>query len=353
MVWLHISEVLFIISIVQSVRIWDVKDGSNINLIKDSEGKKVSEKNIYQGDIKLRPRDIRRLKGVQFDASVVVDSKWDTTTVPYAFDKNLHQGARAVVKQAIQEYKSKTCIRLRKRIPSDKNYLYFVKEDGCWSSVGKIGGQQKISLGVGCETKSTAVHEILHALGFWHEQSRKDRLKYIKINWENIEKDQQYNFNEEKSKSFNYPYDIKSVMHYSRGAFSKNGLNTIVALSNPNLKLGQENDGGLSEIDVKQLNAFYCGGDIATTGKPKPSVKLTTTAKPVPVTTSEPYTIKTSTTSEPASAMTPTTETFETSTEWTSSTKPAFLDLGSWFNVHDLDLRFFDDDSYDDTDYIK
>jgi len=137
------------------------------------------------------------------------------------------------------------------------------------------------------------------------------------------------------------------------GAFSKNGLNTIVALSNPNLKLGQENDGGLSEIDVKQLNAFYCGGDIATTGKPKPSVKLATTAKPVPVTTSEPYTIETSTTSEPASAMTPTTETFETSTEWTSSTKPAFPDLGSWFSVHDLGLRFFDDDSYDDTDYIK
>lgn len=44
-----------------------------------------------------------------------------------------------------------------------------------------------MSIGEGCDTKVTVEHELLHALGFYHEQSRSDRDDYVKIWWDQIE----------------------------------------------------------------------------------------------------------------------------------------------------------------------
>ena len=55
--------------------------------------------------------------------------------------------------------------------------------------LGKKGGRkQVISIGHRCDIKGIAIHEIMHALGFYHEQSRYDRDSYIKINWSNIQR---------------------------------------------------------------------------------------------------------------------------------------------------------------------
>lgn len=56
-----------------------------------------------------------------------------------------------------------------------------------------MSGGQKLSLGNGCNSTATAMHELLHALGFWHEQARADRNLYVEVMWENILEGLMYN----------------------------------------------------------------------------------------------------------------------------------------------------------------
>ena len=50
-----------------------------------------------------------------------------------------------------------------------------------------MGGGQEISLAGPCLKKGTAIHELMHALGFWHEQSRPDRDSWVQIIRSNIQ----------------------------------------------------------------------------------------------------------------------------------------------------------------------
>ncbi|XP_019507608.1 PREDICTED: meprin A subunit beta [Hipposideros armiger] len=60
----------------------------------------------------------------------------------------------------------------------------------CWSSVGnRHVGRQELSIGANCDRIATIQHEFLHALGFWHEQSRSDRDDYVNIIWDRIQSD--------------------------------------------------------------------------------------------------------------------------------------------------------------------
>ena len=66
----------------------------------------------------------------------------------------------------------------------------------CWSPVGRqyqLKGPQELSIGDGCNYKQLIIHEFMHALGFWHEQSRTDRNHYIDVLWENIDPSKQTN----------------------------------------------------------------------------------------------------------------------------------------------------------------
>lgn len=65
--------------------------------------------------------------------------------------------------------------------------LRFTMLTRCFSEVGMSGLRQMVSLNFEvCATYGTIVHELLHVLGLWHEQSRADRDRYVRVVWNNV-----------------------------------------------------------------------------------------------------------------------------------------------------------------------
>ena len=62
----------------------------------------------------------------------------------------------------------------------------------------------------------TVSHEIGHAVGFNHEQSRSDRDSFVEIIEENIRSGFERNFEKRTTDQRGVPYDYYSVMHYGK-----------------------------------------------------------------------------------------------------------------------------------------
>ena len=253
----------------------DERAGKSLNVWEESEkvGNPEEQGTYFEGDI----INIEARNDVDLDSRM-----WKDGIIPYelrgSFCKlillnlifSIHhfynfkaQKDKNLLSDAIEEFEKVSCIKFIPRA-AEKDYIAFDnKRTGCWSHVGKIGGPQVVNYQTpGCMTKvGTVIHEILHALGFYHEQSRFDRDNYVKINFRNIPNDKVVNFEKmpkDDSKTFNVKYDMRSVLHYSAYAFSKNNKMTIESRSDKSLNKVMGQREGFSENDIEKLNTMYC-----------------------------------------------------------------------------------------------
>ncbi|XP_062380293.1 hatching enzyme 1.2-like [Sardina pilchardus] len=175
--------------------------------------------------------------------------------VPYTVSRDFSYNDVTKMEKAMATFSSETCVQFVPR-STQGDYISIENKNGCYSYLGRTGGGQVVSLyRYGCIYHGIIQHELLHALGFYHEQTRSDRDQYVRINWENISSGMGHNFHKQNTNNLDSPYDYYSVMHYGSKTFSINGRDTISTIPNPNVSIGQRHR--MTKSDILRVNKLY------------------------------------------------------------------------------------------------
>lgn len=232
----------------------------------------------FQGDIIFKPKIVQKdaLSGEDRGFDLQDDTgtgmrhsffRWPKKNgqviVPYVIDERSGYGRKHLknIMTAMKTLEHTTeCIRFVKKTVERDFISIQMKKEGCFSYIGKIGRKQIVNLDLTCaEESGVVIHELIHALGFYHMQSHPERDNYVKINFDNMDIKNVGNFvtlQQSLVSGYRTPYDYYSIMHYGPYYFSKNGRPTILPVEEDKFSIiGQRND--MSPGDVIRLVRMY------------------------------------------------------------------------------------------------
>jgi hypothetical protein len=211
----------------------------------------------------------------------VAGYKWPGGIVPFEIDQSSFgptSDQPQLIRTAIADWEKAGVVHFRRKEDSDRNFIIFRNNgDGCRSWIGMHHGEQLVEIGPRCRYHSI-LHEMGHALGLFHEQSRTDRYQHVKVLWDHIKPEERKQFcrvlyrKNPSGLDISNRYDFGSVMHYPLDDFSicpDGGLTeqckTIVPIHADELRDAgiKESEVGnrfsLSDEDLEAIRVIYAG----------------------------------------------------------------------------------------------
>ncbi|XP_034472620.1 seminal metalloprotease 1 [Drosophila innubila] len=218
-----------------------------------------------EGDMQLTEEQQLILEHGPKERNGLIDAskRWPNNLVIYQISEDFDAEHKQAILRGIKTLEDSSCLKFREATLEDAAFVRITANPGgCFTAVGYQGQPQEMNLeiypiGEGCFRPGTILHEFMHALGFYHEQSSAIRDDYIDVVQENIVPGKEFNFKKYSSSvitDFDVGYDYNSCLHYRPGAFSVNGKDTIIPLDDT-VVIGQRT--GLSKKDIDKINIMY------------------------------------------------------------------------------------------------
>lgn len=172
---------------------------------------------------------------------------WPNGQLIFQFENGLSANRQQVFRNACALWERVSNVRCVQR-NGQNDFVLVQAANVNQATVGVIGGQQVFQI-FNWNNQFIVAHELAHAFGFLHEQSRSDRDRWVTILSQNIQPNAIHNFRK-------YPtvnrtmYDYESVMHYGPFDFTSNGQATISPSNLP--QMGQRTSiSFFDELDFK------------------------------------------------------------------------------------------------------
>jgi hypothetical protein len=182
---------------------------------------------IYQGDIDLGPISELYDRGRGGAATPELGKRWPNSTVRYWLDmQTMTAGQAQMIRDSLDRMEALTPLNFVELSMKSGNYVRFSWDTeldaggGVSDSIGMKGGEQNIKLrwpqGF---NDATIHHEVGHAIGLWHEQSRADRDLFVDVHLDCVLDDKEHNYDKHSTSLDLGPYDFGSIMHYRDTSF--------------------------------------------------------------------------------------------------------------------------------------